>query len=397
MSTICLNMIVKNESHIILETLENLCEKIHFDHWVIADTGSTDNTPELITDFFKQKKIKGEIVHHQWKNFSHNRTLALEACTGKTDYILFFDADDLIEGSPNIPKKLMHDAYFFTFTSENKSTKYLRKLLVRNNGNFYWRGVVHEFIDQRKDITTGYIDGDYAVISRRLGARNQINFKQKYLRDAELLTQAFNDKEDPELLPRYAFYAAQSYNDAEEPELAEKWYLKRVELEGWYDERYMAYLRLGFIAENRQDFDKAIEYWTSAIKITADRAEAWYHIARRYNWNKQFALAYAFATQGETKSLPSGNRLFLHNDIYRYWIKYETCINAYQCGNFQHSYESFKGFIKDAPQHLIQRMSWQIEKYEEFIHKDTFDEIKSIRSILLDKGLNEIVDKYFSF
>ena len=51
---LCLNMIVKNESHIIKNTLIKLLNKVKFDYWVISDTGSTDNTKELITDFFKE-------------------------------------------------------------------------------------------------------------------------------------------------------------------------------------------------------------------------------------------------------------------------------------------------------------------------------------------------------
>ena len=47
-ATICLNMIVKNESHIIIETLKNLCHYIPFAYWVISDTGSTDDTKKLI-------------------------------------------------------------------------------------------------------------------------------------------------------------------------------------------------------------------------------------------------------------------------------------------------------------------------------------------------------------
>ena len=50
-STICLNMIVKNEAHVILETLINLTSYIDFDYWVISDTGSTDNTKEIIQTF----------------------------------------------------------------------------------------------------------------------------------------------------------------------------------------------------------------------------------------------------------------------------------------------------------------------------------------------------------
>jgi hypothetical protein len=59
--TICLNMIVKNESHIIEKTLENLCRYIEFDAYYISDTGSTDNTMDLIRAFFKARGIPGEI------------------------------------------------------------------------------------------------------------------------------------------------------------------------------------------------------------------------------------------------------------------------------------------------------------------------------------------------
>lgn len=57
--TICLNMIVKNESHVIIKTLNNLLSYISFDYWVISDTGSSDNTKELIIDFLKIKIFLG--------------------------------------------------------------------------------------------------------------------------------------------------------------------------------------------------------------------------------------------------------------------------------------------------------------------------------------------------
>ena len=44
--TICLNLIVKNESHVIRELFESVAQYI--DYWVIVDTGSTDGTQELI-------------------------------------------------------------------------------------------------------------------------------------------------------------------------------------------------------------------------------------------------------------------------------------------------------------------------------------------------------------
>jgi glycosyltransferase involved in cell wall biosynthesis len=49
-------MIVKNEAHIIVNTLENIIKHVPITYWVISDTGSTDNTKELIIDYFKKKK-----------------------------------------------------------------------------------------------------------------------------------------------------------------------------------------------------------------------------------------------------------------------------------------------------------------------------------------------------
>ena len=52
MVSLCLNMIVKNESHVIKKTLERLCEVFPLTYWVISDTGSTDDTKEVIKNSF---------------------------------------------------------------------------------------------------------------------------------------------------------------------------------------------------------------------------------------------------------------------------------------------------------------------------------------------------------
>ena len=44
--SICLNMIVKNEAHVIERCL--LSVKPFISSWAILDTGSTDSTPELV-------------------------------------------------------------------------------------------------------------------------------------------------------------------------------------------------------------------------------------------------------------------------------------------------------------------------------------------------------------
>ena len=56
--TICLNMIVKNEAHIIRETFDNILKYIPLSYWVISDTGSTDGTQQIIKDYLKFSKAR---------------------------------------------------------------------------------------------------------------------------------------------------------------------------------------------------------------------------------------------------------------------------------------------------------------------------------------------------
>lgn len=135
-------MIVKNESHIIEKTLENIVKNFNIDYWVISDTGSSDNTIQLIENFFKNKKINGEILETDWIDFAYNRNLALDACKGKADYILIFDADDLVEGDLKLPE-LIKDGYYFNIREDEAQVTYSRRLIIKNE-TYRWVGVVHE-------------------------------------------------------------------------------------------------------------------------------------------------------------------------------------------------------------------------------------------------------------
>ena len=54
--TICFATMCKNEEHCIKDTLESVYKYI--DTWVVHDTGSTDNTCQIVTDFFEEKGIE---------------------------------------------------------------------------------------------------------------------------------------------------------------------------------------------------------------------------------------------------------------------------------------------------------------------------------------------------
>src|SRR5262249_32717808 len=82
--TICLNMIVRDEAHIVSEALRSVMP--YLDTWVIVDTGSTDGTQDLIREIFAAERLRGELYERPWRDFGTNRTEALQLCSGRADY-----------------------------------------------------------------------------------------------------------------------------------------------------------------------------------------------------------------------------------------------------------------------------------------------------------------------
>ena len=267
-------MIVKNESEIIENTLNNLCSYIKFKYWVICDTGSTDNTPAIITKYFKKKKIPGELCHHTWCDFGHNRTLALQSAYNKTDYLLIFDADDSIIGNFKVPE-LIHDKYNLFFG--NKDFKYVRPLLINNRKKWEFKGILHEYLEACENINSQTtIEGDYFIVSGREGNRNKN--ANKYLHDAILLEKEIDRMEssnntDKGLLPRYTFYCAQSFKDSNDVNKAIFYYKKVLDYDTWIQEKYVSALNIGNLYERLNNIEDAMTYWYKAITYDKERRE----------------------------------------------------------------------------------------------------------------------------
>ncbi|MBF7688904.1 glycosyltransferase [Acinetobacter rathckeae] len=147
--SICLNMIVKNEANIIVDTLDNIRSYIDIDYVVICDTGSTDETISVIERYLAQHQLAGEVHEHTWVNFAHNRNLALAQCEGKADYVFIFDADDRFHGQFSLPEPLNEDVYELQFRSAERDFFYTRQLLFKNNGCLHWVGVLHECLVEK--------------------------------------------------------------------------------------------------------------------------------------------------------------------------------------------------------------------------------------------------------
>lgn len=366
-------MIVKNEAHIILETLQNLVNSITFDYWVISDTGSTDGTENLILNFFSEVGIPGELHKDEWQNFAHNRNLALNYARGKGDYILIFDADDFVEGSLKISTDLEADAYYLNFSDESGVLSFRRVALVKNNPEIYWRGVVHEFIELPEGASYGNLVGPYSVIARTRGARSLDD--DKYYHDATVLANAVYNNQDPDLEPRYTFYCARSYRDAGLYQEALSWFKKRaVMTDGWSEEAYYSCLEIAQIYENERKALEGREYLEKAIQINPNRAEAWSQLAKLYREAGQHHIAFAYAYMAKDLEL-NPDSLFSWNRVYDYWIPFELLENGVKIGNFEVAYQGFRALIMAGQADTYKNYYEYLPQFEQYLDNEIIEKI----------------------
>ena len=112
-STLCLNMIVRNEMANLERCLGAVAD--HIDCWVIGDTGSTDGTQDFIRSFFAARGVPGELHAFPFHNFEQARNAALDCAYASAldyDYLLFADADmELVVEDPDFRHKLEAPGY----------------------------------------------------------------------------------------------------------------------------------------------------------------------------------------------------------------------------------------------------------------------------------------------
>jgi len=195
--SLCLNMIVKNESRVIQRLLESVVPWI--DSFCICDTGSTDNTVEIIETFFKDRGIPGKIVFEEFKDFGYNRTFALNACADmkNADYLLLLDADMVLWVDPHLSKSEFKkmitygDSHYIVQGTEQFYYKNVR--CVKNRFGFSYWGVTHEYVNSPPHTKYHQFDKS-TVFIRDIGDGG--SKADKFLRDIRLLTKGLEENPD---------------------------------------------------------------------------------------------------------------------------------------------------------------------------------------------------------
>ncbi|MBS0626083.1 MAG: glycosyltransferase family 2 protein [Verrucomicrobia bacterium] len=356
MKKLCLNMIVKNENHVIHRCLSAL--KDHIDYWVIVDTGSTDGTQEAIREIMEG--CPGELYERPWVNFEHNRNEALDLARGKGDYILFVDADEVMNFLPSFNKEAL-DRDFYLLKTVSDGHEFFFPKLIRDDAEWEWTHVLHEFI-RHKGNATGEILDDIWTLSVQDGARSRD--PNKLYKDIDILKKAI--KKEP-YNPRYYFYLGQTYSSANEYELALENYEIRGNMEGDKDETFWALYCVGHMQETlNMDPSVCIKSYCRAFKFDPTRAEPLERIANYYFQNDCMPLAYILMKYAQTLPTPIPMNSGFYSWVYDFAV-YSICADcAVELGKKEEAIELYNVILSrpNKPPGLEEHLRKQISRLD---------------------------------
>jgi len=347
-------LIVKNEAPVILRCLKSILPIIDYVH--IQDTGSTDGTQDIIRQFLLDNKISGEIVEEPWIDFSFNRTKALQQIrTIDVDYVLIIDADEVLEYEDNFQIgafKTSLDKDLYNVTTKNGNISYQRPQLFHNKLDFYYKGILHEFLESSANITRGNITGFVNKPSHDGNRSQNIN---KFQDDAKTLEAILLVEQDPFMISRYTFYLAQSYKDCGNKQEAIKNYIKRSDLGYWQEEVYISLLNAARLTESMPlDYSEGdiINAYIIAHEANPKRFEALHDLVRYCRLKSYNDMGYRLSTNWMGDGKPKDG-LFIEDWIYEYGLLFEFSILAYWVGRYEESKVSCDILLyKNIPDHI---------------------------------------------
>lgn len=382
---LCLNMIVKNESRIIHRLLNSVKEII--DCYCICDTGSTDNTIELIESFGRDHNIPGKVIQEPFRNFEYNRSFALSACDEMdAEFVLLLDADMIFWINPKVNgtqfKKLLHTHGAFYIFQGSDAMYYKNTRIVKNKAGFSYKGVTHEYVEVPSMYTQGALVKDIVFIKDigDGGAKSD-----KFSRDVRLLKDGL--EQDPKC-ERYMFYLANSLKDlagtqkyqmedqirrsestllewekqfVNYPEISSlvenmksehkqlrkymenleeklkresiSYYKKRIEAGGFWEEVWYSYYNMGKLHMDLGEVEKGVYCLQRSFILYPQRVENLYEIVKYYRNRSENEMAVHFYLLGREaiRKYSSRDYLFIQRDVYDYKLDYEMTILGYYC------------------------------------------------------------------
>jgi len=333
---------VKNEETAIVDTLKTYVEG-DIKHFFIFDTGSTDNTLNVTSDYLESVDAVAYYAQEPFIDFaaSRNRALILaHEMFPHASFLLMPDAEwYLHNGSELVDFCKQHanettSSYAIRIVQSNNANDFYSPRLIRNNGLSRFEGVVHEVIMP----PTGARIPPTVTIEYAPSYSGSQKTHKRHKRDRELLL-AEHLKHPKNT--RTVFYLAQTYDGLQDFEHAAEYYQKRMSMNSFFvEENYMAtyrYARAIAALDNRIDqfsvfsataandikkkhpewsWNEALYWYLEAHNMWPHRAEPLYFIGQYYREKDQLNNAFLFLRRAAELPYPHNDQLFVEKYIY---------------------------------------------------------------------------------
>ena len=220
-------MIVKNSGELLRECLKE--NRKWIDHWTILDTGSTDNTPDIIRE--ELKDIDGNLYFSEFIDFSQARNRCLDLSSKDSKYKIMLDDSYKINGGKELRKLLnkSEDPCFLIkigyYNDTTLLNDYFSKRITKTSENIRYKYRIHEDIDCEK---FKFINNSNIFISDLTSMEHKIRTNNRLKLDYKLLQMDLKDNPDD---PRTLYYLSKVTNDMDKYEESLTYLYKLKDLE----------------------------------------------------------------------------------------------------------------------------------------------------------------------
>lgn len=307
-------IMVKNAGPLFEEVLRENMK--YADRWTVLDTGSTDETLDIINRVLVGKH-RGALHQEPFINFRDSRNRCLELASRACKYNIMLDDTYIVRGDVRSFLETVRGDEFassFSFYIKSDDTEYTTNRVTRTELGLRYIFKIHEVIQSKDNVNVmipreiAHLDDLRAeYMEKRTMARKQY--------DLQLLLESI--AEEPEQ-PRHLYYTAQTYALLEDYENAAKYFKLRAEseLEGFNQERVDACFELARTKQFRlfHPWSEAREWYLKTLELEPLRVDALYFLGiyhvydgrndedEAFTWfERAFHLGYPVQTQYSLK------------------------------------------------------------------------------------------------
>ena len=308
-----------------------------FDRWTILDTGSTDETIDIINRVLVGKK-KGKLYQEPFINFRDSRNRCLELAGKSCKFITMLDDTYVIEGNlRTFLNEVRGDQLSTSFTLYIKSndTIYGSNRIIKSSSELRYVHRIHEVITDKNNINIVIPKEISSIDDRRFDYMEKRTHERKQM-DLKFL---YEEVEENPHDPRAYYYLAQTYNLLEDYEKAFYYFTKRVEFvnSGFVQERIDALFESARIANCKlnKPWHECEELYNKCYKADESRPEALYFIGIHYYLENNFNKAFGYFKKAFEIGFPVHCQYSLKPTLSYHFLPKFLCKICYGLGEYE--------------------------------------------------------------